>query len=135
MVRIRRWTPAFVLLAIAAGCSSSEVPLYPVKGTVLYKGKPVPRAEMTFHPQFEGPGWMPVAVVAEDGTFAAGTRLPGDGALAGKYKVTIAWRPVVNADGEGPNVLPARFADAKVSPLEVEAGPDIDELRTLTLAD
>lgn len=132
MLRMRI-TCALALFLTVAGCSSTESPLFPIQGTVLYKGKTVPKAELTFHPQFAGPGWMPVAVVGDDGTFAAGTRRPADGALPGKYKVTIVWRPAVNADGEGPNVIPARYTDPKTSPLEVEAGPGLDALRTLTL--
>jgi hypothetical protein len=82
-----------VPLLLTGGCGQREPPLFPVRGKVLFQGKPIPEAEMIFHPLFEGPDWMPVAVAEEDGSFAASTKKPGDGVLAGRYKVTVVWHP------------------------------------------
>src|SRR5688572_22586531 len=123
-----------VLLCVC-GCSEDEPPLYPVRGALVYKGKSIPKAELVLHPLFEGPGWMPVAVVDENGSSAASTRLPGDGALAGRYKLTVVWRPTVNEDGESPNLLPARYADAKTSNLEIDVGPGSSNLPPIHLTD
>ncbi|WP_459556269.1 carboxypeptidase-like regulatory domain-containing protein [Lacunimicrobium album] len=106
----------------AAGCGRTpEEPVFQsVTGTVRFNGKPIPKAEVTFHPQFDGPGWVPVAVVNDDGTFAAGTKLAGDGALPGKYKVTFTWRPAAEQLNDAPNLLPEKFASPKTSPIEIE---------------
>jgi hypothetical protein len=126
---------AVLVLTIALGCGAAEPPLHPVRGQVAYRGKLIPKAELTFHPQFQGPGWMPVAIVADDGSFAASTKRPGDGALAGLYKVTIVWRPTANEDGDGPNRLPVRYARAQTTPLTVEVGPASGNLPTFELTD
>jgi hypothetical protein len=71
-----------VLLGIG-GCGNREPQLYPLTGQIHYRGRPVSGAEVGFHPLFEGPPWAPVAVTEADGSFAASTRQPGDGVLAG----------------------------------------------------
>ncbi|OHB78819.1 MAG: hypothetical protein A2W31_11985 [Planctomycetes bacterium RBG_16_64_10] len=114
---------AVLFLPMTSGCGPQEPPLFPVRGKVLFKSKPVPKAEMVFHPLFAGPGWMPVAVTNEDGSFEASTKKPGDGALAGRYKVTIVWHPGANDDEKGPNFLPPRYSRAATSDLEIEVGP------------
>lgn len=120
------WRIALLLASVCllSGCREPAPTLHPFTGVVIYRGKPLPEAELTFHPQFEGPGWMPVATTGPDGAFAAGTRLPGDGALPGPYKVTAAWYPEATDSDSGPNRLPARYADAKTTPLEAVVGPD-----------
>jgi hypothetical protein len=122
-----------VVLGAISGWGESEPPLFPLRGKVVFQNKPIPKAEMVFHPLFEGPGWRPVAIVGEDGSFEASTKLPGDGALEGRYKVTIVWRPTADENGEGPNFLPPRYEQVATSDLEVEAGPEIQELSTLML--
>jgi hypothetical protein len=117
-----------------AGCGAPAEPtLFPARGTVSFRGKAVPRAELTFHPQFEGPGWMPVGTVGDDGAFAVSTKLPGDGALPGSYKVTIVWRPGAAEDETAPNLLPRRYADPKTTPLVVELGPSSPQLPPIEL--
>jgi hypothetical protein len=131
--------PQTFLLAIAAvllsGCGEAEPVLYPLQGKVTYRGQPTPQAEVVFHPQFEGPDWMPVATVNDDGTFLASTKAPGDGALAGRYKVTVVWHPHATDDQQGPNALPAKFSLPTSSPLEIEVGPEGADPATLELRD
>jgi len=126
---------ASALLTLAAGCGPPQLVLFPLSGKVLFRGKPVPGAELAFHPLFDGPGWVPVAAAAPDGAFEAGTKWPGDGVLPGRYKVTVIWRPRVNEDGEGPNVLPPRYAQADTTDLEIEATRDESHPITLELKD
>jgi hypothetical protein len=128
--RFRFWV---LIVCILAGCNRSKPELIPVRGNVLFQGKPIPRAEIVLHPQFEGPGWMPVATVAEDGSFAVSTKQDGDGALPGKYKVTLSWHPRARDDNPGPNLLPARYADVSTSDLELQVGAATDEPITLRL--
>jgi hypothetical protein len=119
-----------------AGCGSGDdVPLYPLRGTATYRGQPIPRAELVFHPQRTEPGWMPVAIVADDGSFAAGTKHPGDGAPAGRYKVTASWYRDATDENPGRNHLPAHYSDATTTPLEIEVRPDSEEMLSLPLTD
>lgn len=77
---------------------------------------------------------MPVAIAETDGSFEVSTRDPGDGALEGKYTVTVEWRPD-SEDDEGPNRLPARYADPQTSGLEITVAPDSADLPTFKLTD
>ena len=125
---------ACLVAVVGGGCAEPEPALFPVSGVVLYNDQPIPKAKLLFHPQFEGPGWMPVAIAESDGTFEASTKQPGDGVLEGRYKVTVVWHPNSD-DEEGPNLLPKRYADANTSGLEVVAGPDSSDLPTFKLTD
>lgn len=121
-------------LLLCLGCAEPEPQLFPATGTVFYNSQPIPKAQLVFHPQFEGPGWMPVGVVDEFGAYEVSTKLPGDGALPGRYFVTVVWRPDAD-DEEAPNKLPERYADPKTSKLEVVVGPDSIALPPLNLSD
>ena len=138
MVRANR--PGCLLVLAAAsqvlmGCGEAEPVLYPLRGSVVYRGKPTPKAELVFHPQFGGPGWSPVATVNDDGTFEAGTKIPGDGALPGTYKVTAVWHPRATEDDPGPNFLPAKYSLPTTSPLEIVVSPEGVQPDTLELRD
>jgi len=124
---------ALAPLMLLAGCGEPGPRFYPLEGTVLFRGKPLTGAELAFHPVFDGPGWVPVAVSGDHGAFAAGSKWPGDGVLLGRYKVTVIWRPRVNEDGEGPNLLPPRYARADTTDLEIEATADGSRPITLDL--
>lgn len=125
---------AWLLLLFAFGCSEGEPALVPLAGTVTYNKRPIPMGKLVFHPQFPGPGWMPVAVVDDSGTFEASTRQQGDGVLPGRYIVTVVWRPGSD-DEESPNLLPARYADPKTSGLDFEIGPDAEDFLNIELTD
>jgi hypothetical protein len=127
---------AIALLALPfAGCGESGPELHSVSGKVTYKGQPVPQARLVFHPQFTGPNWMPVATTDIAGAFAASTKVPGDGMIPGRYKVTVVWHPQATDDGDGPNHLPAKYASQTSTPLEVQASPDSSVLPTFALED
>ena len=64
-MRLKVWSfTACVVAVVAGGCAEPEPALFPVSGVVLYNDQPIPKAKLVFHPQFEGPGWMPVAIAA-----------------------------------------------------------------------
>src|SRR5262249_46326449 len=75
----------------SASCSKNGDPLYPVRGQVLFKGKPVSEALVILHRLDEpDPDTVkPRALTGPDGSFAIFTNEAGDGAPAGKYVVTI----------------------------------------------
>lgn len=115
-----------------AGCGGGkpDVPeTAPVSGVVLYKGKPVDQAEVTFHPQAEGhPG---VGRTDSEGRFLLTTYAQTDGAVLGKHVVTVQLMPenaVPGMEMQTPGItpIPAKYADPSKSPLsaEVKAGED-----------
>lgn len=85
-----RYLLACLGVLLIAGCSSeSGFPTtYPVAGTVKYKSKPVDGATVTFY-LTDGKG-SAVGSTGPDGSFTLSSFRPGDGAVAGNYKVSIA---------------------------------------------
>jgi hypothetical protein len=63
---------------------------YKVSGTVNYNGKPVEKGQITFHPAQEGGATRAANGTITNGSYSLTTATPGDGALPGDYKVTIA---------------------------------------------
>jgi hypothetical protein len=131
---IRLRLTGLLLLAVAAfvaaGCSNKEAhkPVFPVRGRVLFEGKPTPHALVVFHPlgAEDNDAVRPRSQVGPDGTFTLTTYEAGDGAPAGQYRVTVElWLSTGNGD-EGPTSrLPARYANPATSGLTatVNAGP------------
>jgi hypothetical protein len=106
---IRSRVAVIAMLALAAthaSCGRGEGPaLYPVDGTVKYKGAPASGAYVVLlRDAPAAPGAPaageepPSAMVEEDGSFTVSSGDKGNGALAGTYKVMITWRTGVGAD-------------------------------------
>ena len=96
------------------------MPVYPVRGQVLVRDKPAPKAFVVFHPlDAQGPEALrPYGHAAEDGSFKLTTYEPGDGAPAGEYRVTVVW--LAPGGGEDPpDLLKGRYRDPAASPLKV----------------
>jgi len=113
-------------VATAAGCGGgSPFSVAPVRGKITYAdGTPIQAAQVriSFVPQDAAPAGnahpSPAEGVLEpDGTFASLTTYrPGDGAMVGAHKVTVA------ALDEHEQLLagfPARYADPAKTPLSV----------------
>ena len=83
--------PLLAALLLAGGCSEKETGPKRVQatGTVNYKGQPVEGAMVILSPETPG---VPAATAQTDasGQFKLGTKEAGDGAVPGRYKVTIA---------------------------------------------
>ena len=126
------------LLAVA-GCARDEgPPCYPVRGTILYEGKPVPHAFVVLHPATtEGRnGSRPSAMANAKGEFTLTSRKVHDGAPAGEYVATVQWRPLVKRKGEyepGPNRRPTRYSKPETSGLRIQVTAGDNELPQLTL--
>jgi hypothetical protein len=119
------------LLLSAGACSSGgERPLHPVRGKVLYEGKPAHGATVWFHPEAksESNSARPHAVVEQDGSFRVSTYNTHDGAPAGRYRVSVLWTaPGKFSDDAGKSLLPARYSDPQRSGLpvvEIKEGPN-----------
>jgi hypothetical protein len=126
-------------LLVLAGCARDEGPLYyPVRGTVLYEGKPVPHAFVVLHPPAPEAreGSRPSAVANAKGEFTLTSRKARDGAPAGEYVATVEWRPLVRRKGEyepGPNRLPTRYSKPETSGLRIQVAAGDNELPPLAL--
>ena len=69
------------------GCGGPEgEPTYPVTGTVTRNGQPLPGAIVSFFPETGTPA---VGETDASGKYALTTNTKDDGAVVGKYKVTI----------------------------------------------
>ena len=115
-----------------AGCSKQgphieKHEVYPVEGTVIWKGKPLAEARLEFFPK----GWKlkpfshtPVAVTGQDGRFQLSSYGDGDGAPAGKYTITVVCQdPEAKKQKQmfsTANILPKQYARPDTSGLEVE---------------
>jgi hypothetical protein len=80
-----------VALIVVLGCGdeSGLAKRYPVKGTVTYKNQPVAKGQINFIPEDSKTGRGANGDIV-DGSYFLTTAVNGDGALPGKYKVTIS---------------------------------------------
>ena len=117
-------------ILVCTACSSGPT-LHPVKGKVLFKGKEVAGATVTFHPKEGDPIKTPrsVGLTAEDGTFKVMTQKKA-GAPAGDYMVTLIWTKEVpsnkkkgeinmNMTVETYDVFVGAYEDLRKSKIEV----------------
>src|SRR5262249_19416603 len=107
------------------------VPLYPVRGKVLFKGQPAARAEVRFHPvtPSEKGNLYPAAKVETDGSFALTTYENKDGAPPGEYTVTIRWdEPSTKDEATPPDRLKGRYSDPKKSPWRIQVREGANDL-------
>jgi hypothetical protein len=120
----------FALLCLSAlGCGSGAVKTYPVKGKVMYKGKPmVGGGSLSLQPLTNQEGATAGGTIDKDGNFVLTTYKEGDGSMAGEFRVLV-FQKVFNEgaptkDGEPPSkatadVPPAdRIPPAYNNPLE-----------------
>lgn len=135
--------PAWLALTVASvallcsSCGGSDLkPAFPVRGQVLFEGKPVPHALVVFHPQAGEEPLRPSATADAEGRFTLTTYKKEDGAPVGDYAVTVEWRPAPkndNYEGSPPNKLPARYSKPQSSKLLVRVSEGINELDPLRL--
>jgi hypothetical protein len=99
--------PLLALAAVVSGCSSSDdgrMKVYPVSGKVTVGGQPAAGAQVVFYgatPELTGPGTVaPAGTTDENGAFTLRSYEAGDGAPAGKFKVTVIW-PEPTPEGAG----------------------------------
>lgn len=117
------------LLWMCQGCGSDRPGTVPVQGTVLYRGKAVEGARV----MFMATGAQAPAASGEtnaQGHFTLMTFEPGDGAIAGQYKVLITKRQE-SPDPKQPDspykitrdLLPARYGNPTRTDLTAEVTP------------
>jgi hypothetical protein len=134
---VRRVGLALVATTIVAGCSQSELPVYPAVGHVTFENEWPLGTRVVLHPLSNDSSIRPQGVVDALGNFRVTTFRDGDGAPPGEYIVTLVWHKFV-IDGEdykpGPNVLPPMYAEPATSPLIVEVAKKSNEFKPFTLS-
>jgi hypothetical protein len=122
----RRFSAVLALsaVALAISCGPADDGLgkrYAVSGSVNYNGSPLAQGTISFVPA-EGKGVGATGVI-ENGAYTLSTGGSNDGALAGKYKVTVTSKEdstekakadfaKANAKGNDPGFVPGRFIAA-----------------------
>lgn len=91
---------AVLTLLVVVGCAQPDGPVWnlkphPVKGRVLYDGKPAEGVLVGLIP-IDAPmppaiPANPTAITGPDGAFTIGTVHPGDGACVGRYQIVLNW--------------------------------------------
>jgi hypothetical protein len=109
-----RSTAVAAALFLVSGCGGGSGTV-PVRGTVTFKGKPVPSGTVTFIPD-SGP--HATGELGPDGSYTVATYRSGDGAVPGSYKVVVV--AVQDTSDRLPEVPPApsgkacRMADKRL---------------------
>jgi hypothetical protein len=144
---------------LAAGCGGVDYPeTVPVEGTVLYKGKPVEGANVSFFTN--GAPRAAYGVTDDQGHFALSTFGSRDGAIPGEHiaivskpgetpapsgtpsnqppkpeDITRRMQEAYKTKAKPDNKLPAKYADQKTSPLKYTVTKDAPNNFSLELTD
>lgn len=128
---------ALIAAFCLTGCSKNggRPKVYPVSGSVKFKGEPVANASVVFMPEGSSPR-NPAGMTDAQGNFKLTSYDTNDGAILGDYIVTIT--PGIAADGKKPEertaqdlinlgvggkiekqaIFPAKYSDRKTSGLK-----------------
>lgn len=112
-------------LAVSTGCGSG-LNLAPVSGTVTYKGNPIAKATVVFHPTEKG-ARSAMGETDERGHYTLWTVSPGDGAVVGKYQVTITLRGAPEKAALHPSVKNKELGEAYYDQVASTGKPLIPE--------
>jgi hypothetical protein len=106
---------------LVAGCRQSPEPLAPVKGTVLYRGKPLPGGLVVFVPDAARGthGGLAIAEIKPDGSYMLKTN-DLVGATPGFYRITVAYNILDPSGSMAHSMLPAKYRDPEQSGLACE---------------
>jgi hypothetical protein len=125
-------------LLVIAGCGNSgRVPVYPVRGQILYDGKPAAGVQVFLFPTAapgvpEIPG-NPHGETGTDGYFTLTTYTDGDGAAEGSYQLVLIWPETPDEhEEEGKDRLMSWYTVAH-SKISVQIKPTSNDLQTFKL--
>ena len=125
-----------MIISVLAGCGgkSDRVPIYPVRGKVVFAAPTPARAMVVFHPVGNSAPNIPrpFATLEKDGSFELSTYVSKDGAPEGEYVVTLTWElPAKGGDDDdsGPDLLRNTvYANPAKTPLKATIKPGRNEL-------
>jgi hypothetical protein len=133
--------PALVAISLPCTSCGDSNNLYPVSGTVTYKGKPAAGATVFFH----RPGSASMddhaimGIVQHDGSFTLVCGSSAKGVPPGEYDVLIKWKQNLNqAKGlaqKGHDRLKGRYADPQHPRLHAVVRADTNNLDPFELTD
>lgn len=133
------WSVAMAAV-VFVGCGEAKparTPVFPIRGTITFKGQPMPGALVALHPKAPAAGTpSPRANVTKDGAFEVSTYDGGDGAPVGDYTLTVLWYKQIKSGPDvvsGPNVIPQKYAKAETSDLTISVKEGVNELPPITL--
>ena len=123
-------TRVLVLAALvtAAGCGDPGPKLYPVRGTVVNKGKGSVKDLAGYIIQCQSvadPSYLPGGLVGEDGTFTIVTRVSGKetpGVKEGTYHARLLPQPI-EGNPNPPLLVPRRYTKFDTANLQFEVKP------------
>jgi hypothetical protein len=131
---VRAAALAALLIGPISGCTESldRPKTFPVSGKVTHKGQPVPKGTITFQPDQGQPS---VGEIQPDGTYRLSTFDPGDGAVAGHYRVFVIANTAdpTKMPGSSPgwtppkDLVPQKYNKAETSGLETTVSEDKKE--------
>ena len=114
----RRWSVRLFVCFCACllvGCGSGRPKTAIVRGTVTYKGKPVPNGTVNFIPA-DGPS--ATATIGRDGAYRLTTFKEGDGAVLGTHRiVVVAMQDMTGKTGADWSPLPEPIVPLKYTSL------------------
>jgi hypothetical protein len=132
--------PALGLLLAFSGsvlsCAKTpdQLPVYSVKGRVLYEGRPAAGAVVVLHSTDEAvKACRPHGRADANGDFELTTYRTGDGAPAAAYVVTVQWKRSEDHPEQGADLLPPGYGDPSTSKLTVTVIPGPNEPLVLQL--
>ena len=120
--------PLFVVVIAMTGCGSGLPRVYPVKGTIVNKGKGSVKDLAGYSVQFEStsePGERPGGPIDENGGFTLYTLFKGKaipGVKEGTYRACVV-PPPPEAGSAPPLVIPARYTKCDTAKLQFEVKP------------
>jgi hypothetical protein len=132
---------ALAVTALACISCGNSNNLYPVSGTVTYKGKPAAGATVFFQRQGGDPmnEHALMGIVQEDGSFTLVCGPLGKGAPPGAYDVLVEWKRDLNpAKGlahKGQDRLKGRYAAPKHPQLHAVVKAETNHLAPFELTD
>jgi hypothetical protein len=113
---------ALLLPWVLCAADKADAPLAKVSGKITLDGKPLASATVTFYPEAKD-GKTATGKTDDAGRYTMKTA-GADGALPGKYRVTISLPPRDEKDPKPPRrAIPPRYSDKEKSELTVEIPP------------